>query len=132
MCFRSACQENILFRFTKTNNNLLNLNITKRFDFYIRPYFIRCNNINIYAPCPQNGVIVKLNTKFHSCYECSFIYIRHIEAVSMVETFTHIKTELKPTPIQSSFNDTEYAYYISKLISSTNILITGNEEHTYR
>jgi hypothetical protein len=50
----------------------------------------------------------------------------------MVETFTHIKTELKPTPIQSSFNDTEYAYYISKLISSTNILITGNEEHTYR
>jgi hypothetical protein len=49
----------------------------------------------------------------------------------MVETFIYIKIELKPNPIQPSFNYIQYAYHVSKLILRTNILITGNKGHTY-
>jgi hypothetical protein len=42
----------------------------------------------------------------------------------MVETFTIIKTDLKPNPIQSSFSDTEGAYtFQSEYLRQISLLV---------
>lgn len=49
----------------------------------------------------------------------------------MVKTFTHVKLKQKTNPEKLSFNDIEYAYHVSKMMSSTNVMISGTTELTY-